>query len=307
MPAFDIHSVPAQTGRIALVTGANTGLGFETAQALASKGAHVILACRNPQKAKQAIQDIRKAVPEAQLEFLQLDLGNLGQIREAAEQFKRQHTQLDLLINNAGVMMPPYQKTTDGFELQLGTNHLGHFLLTGLLLPILNDTPDARIVTVSSLAHRSGEINFTDLQSEKAYSKMKAYAQSKLANLLFTYELKRRMEAQGISTLSLAAHPGISMTDLGRHMPKFLQAISPVLGAMFAQSPKAGAEPTLYAALGEDVENGDYFGPGSRREYRGRAAKVSSTRRSHDEKLARRLWKVSEELTGFSYELPVAS
>ncbi len=301
MADFDIQQVPDQPGKIALVTGANAGLGYETAKALAGKQFKVILACRNEQKGRKAMEEIKREHPKADLEFLKLDLSHMDKVREAATDFLGRFQQLNLLINNAGVMMPPYTVTPDGFELQLATNHLGHFLLTGLLLDTVLATPDSRIVSLSSLAHQQGKIHFEDLQSEKKYSKMGAYAQSKLACLMYAYELQRRLEAHGHQTISVAAHPGIATTELARHFPTFLKIIAPALALFIAQSPKAGAEPTLYAALGSDIEGGDYTGPNSSREFKGRATKVGSTALSKEAGVAKRLWEVSEELSGLKY------
>ncbi|MEM1326898.1 MAG: oxidoreductase [Bacteroidota bacterium] len=301
--AFDINNISSQKGRIAVVTGSNTGLGYETALAIAKKEAKVILACRNKTKAENARREMLKTVPDADIDILLIDLSKLDSVREFAENYQRKYDRLDLLINNAGVMMPPYTKTEEEFELQFGANHLGHFLLTGLLLDVLLKTPNSRVVSLSSLAHKNGEINFDDLQSEEKYSASKAYGQSKLACLMFAYELQRRLEKAGhTNTISVAAHPGVSPTELIRHLPKFLVTVlSATIGKLVTHPPEEGAKPTLMAALNADVEGGDYFGPTGFQEMKGEAGKVDSTDLSKDEQVAERLWQISEELVGFEY------
>ena len=226
----------------------------------------------------------------------ELDLGSLASVRSFSDEFLRQNDRLDMLINNAGVMMPPYEKTTDGFELQFGTNHLGHFALTGLLLPLLLKTEGSRVVNVSSTGHKAGKIIFEDLNSERSYNKMKAYGQSKLANLLFTYEFQRKLEDAGSGTLVTAAHPGWTITNLQRHSSG-LNFLNPVFG----QKSHMGALPTLRAAVDTDVKGSDYFGPGGFMEMQGTPIKVKSNDRSHDTETARQLWEVSEKLTGVVY------
>lgn len=288
--------------RIAIVTGANTGLGYETSLGLSKMGAKVIMACRNMSKAREAKNQILKLVPAANLEVMEIDLSSLSSIRKFAENFKSKFDHLDVLINNAGVMTPPYSKTEDGFELQFGANYLGHFLLTGLLLDIIVKTENSRIVTLSSAVHKNGEINFDDLQSEKTYDRMKAYAQSKLACLMFTYELQRRLEKAGHNqTISVGCHPGIAMTDLSRNMSKFqYYLLKYTLAPFMAQSPKNGALPTLLAATG-DVKGGEYFGPTGFNELKGKPGIVSSSELSKDKQVANKLWEVSEQLVGFEY------
>lgn len=299
---FQLQDAPNQQGRIAIVTGANTGLGYETALGLAQKGATVVLACRDANKSQQAKQKIKKAVPDADIRELELDLGDLRAVREFARAYREQYDGLDLLVNNAGVMMPPYSQTEQGFELQMGVNYLGHFLLTGLLLEELEKKPGARVVTLASNAHKNGDIHFDDLHFEQEYSAWKAYAQSKLACLLFAYELQRRLEQSGSSVISVAAHPGASDTELSRHLPQWAMAAFGWFFRLFlVQSPADGAKPTLYAALGQDIEGGDYTGPDGWGEWKGEAVKVDSTERARDPELARRLWAVSEELVGESY------
>ena len=290
--------IPDQTERIAIVTGANSGIGYETARALARKGAKVILAIRNMDAGSSAVDRIKSETPTTQCKAMHLDLASLASVRSFVEAFQQKHGKLDLLINNAGVMMPPFSKTADGFELQFGTNHLGHFALTGLLLDLILKTPRSRIVTVASMAHRYGEITFDDLNREADYKPMPTYGQSKLANLLFTYELQRKLHGKGTSTIAAAAHPGWTATELQRHAG-FIN----FLNRFLAQTPREGAWPTLYAATEEDVTGSDYYGPGGFYEMRGHPKKVTSNDKSHDAAVADRLWKVSEELTGVRFPL----
>lgn len=293
--------VPDQAGRTAVITGANSGIGFEAARVLAEHSAAVVLACRDSGKARDAAARISAAAPQAAVTVVHLDLASLASIREAAEEIRARHDPLDLLINNAGLMMPPRGVTADGFELQIGTNHLGHFALTGLLLDRLLAQPGSRVVTVSSNGHRTGRINFDDLQSQRRYRRMTAYAQSKLANLMFTYELQRRLAAAGAATAALAAHPGTAFTELTRHMPGPVQYLNQSLGGAFTQSAQMGALPTLRAATDPAARGGQYYGPDGRFEFKGYPRSVKSTARSHDEQAQRRLWQESERLTGVTY------
>jgi NAD(P)-dependent dehydrogenase (short-subunit alcohol dehydrogenase family) len=293
--------IPDQSGRVAIVTGANTGLGFHTAAALADKGAHVVLAVRNLDKGKDAVDKIKADSPNAVVALQQLDLTSLEAIREAAEEIKAAHQRIDLLINNAGVMWTPKDTTKDGFELQFGTNHLGHFTFDGLLLERLLPVEGSRVVTVSSQGHRTGRINFDDLQSERKYGRHAAYAQSKLANLMFTYELQRRLTAKGAPTIAVAAHPGGSNTELTRNVPGVVRAPLEAVWGLVTQGADMGALPTLRAATDPDVQGGQYYGPDGIGEQRGHPKLVESSKRSHDEAVQRRLWEVSEELTGVSY------
>lgn len=292
------NHVPDQRGRVAIVTGANSGIGWDTARVLAQKGERVIMACRNMEKANHAANKIRLLDPAGEVVVMQLDLGDLDSVRAFASAFREQYAQLDLLINNAGVMMPPYGKTAQGFEQQFGINHLGHFALTGLLLNLLTTTSGARIVTVSSGSHNFGIINFDDLNWERGYPAQRAYGQSKLANLLFTYELQSKLAAAGQDTLAVAAHPGWTATNLQQH-----SSIIERLSSLFAQTTAMGALPTLYAAVAPDVRGGEYFGPDGFMEMRGYPTKVGSNQRSHDEAVAKRLWQVSEDLTHVQYQL----
>ena len=292
MTKWTVANAPDQAGRVAVVTGANTGLGYETAAALASRGARVVLAVRNLDKGKAAADLILRRTPGADVSLQELDLTSLASIEDAAEQLRADLAKIDLLINNAGVMMTPKGTTKDGFELQFGTNHLGHFAFTGRLLDRVLAAPGSRVVTVSSIGHRFGRIRFDDLQSERRYSRLGAYGQSKLANLLFTYELQRRLA--GTQTTAAAAHPGGSSSELSRYVPSALQMAFKTL----EQSTEMGALPTLRAAIDPAVTGGEYVGPGGPFELRGYPEAVSSSRRSHDVAVQRRLWTVSEQLTG---------
>lgn len=296
MTAWTTADIPDQTGRTAVITGANTGLGLETARALAARGAHVVIAVRNTDKGVRAADSISGAVS-----VQELDLTSLDSIRAAATQLKADHDKIDLLINNAGVMTTPKGSTKDGFELQFGTNHLGHFALTGLLLDALLDVEGARIVTVSSNGHKlGGAIHFDDLQWERSYSRMGAYSQSKLANLLFTYELQRRLAPRG-KTIAVASHPGTSNTELARNLPSALQpAVSAVTG-LLAQSAADGALPSLRAATDPSVLGGQYYGPDGIAQQKGNPVVVASSAQSYNLDLQRRLWTVSEELTGVTF------
>ncbi len=294
MTKWTSDNIPDQSGKVAIVTGANSGIGYESALALARKGAAVVMACRSLQKANAAAGQIRQTAPAGTVEVMELNLGDLESGRRFAATFQERYDRLDLLINNAGIMHPPYGKTAQGFELQFGVNHLGHFALTGLLLDLLIQTPQSRVVTVSSTSHRFGRIDFEDLNWEKRrYKPNPAYGQSKLANLLFTYELQRKLTAAGLVTLSVAAHPGWTATNLQRNSPMIN-----FLNRFFAQESPMGALPTLFGATAPDVYGGDYFGPGGFMEMQGHPKRVKSNDRSYDEKVAARLWEVSEELTG---------
>jgi NAD(P)-dependent dehydrogenase (short-subunit alcohol dehydrogenase family) len=288
--------IPDQHGRIVVLTGANSGIGLEAAKTLAQAGAHVIMACRDTAKGETAAADIRAATPNAQLEVSKLDLASLDSVRAFAARYP--HERLDLLINNAGLMVPPYGKTADGFELQLGTNHLGHFALTGLLLERLLATPGARVVNVSSTAHKFGRIDFDDLQSERSYRRWRAYGQSKLANLLFTFELERRLRETDSELIALAAHPGYSATNLQfAATPSRVERLgSVVLNRVVAQSAAQGAKPTLYAATAA-LPGGSFVGPDGFQEMRGEPTLVTPTRAARDPETALRLWDVSEQLT----------
>jgi NAD(P)-dependent dehydrogenase (short-subunit alcohol dehydrogenase family) len=294
-----------QSGRIAVVTGATSGLGLETARVLAQNGATVVLAGRDQGKTSAAVGVIRASRPTAVVETADLDLTSLESVRVAAAELTARFPKLDLLINNAGVMMPPYSLTKDGFELQFGTNHLGHFALTGLLMSSLLAVPGSRVVTVSSNGHRAGRMNFADLQSAKHYQKAAAYGRSKLANLMFTYELQRRLAAARAQTIALAAHPGNARTDLTRHLPGVVEAaMSPrfgLLNSWWVQDGSMGALPTLRAATDPDVIGGTYYGPEGPFQFTGYPVVVTSSVRSHNREAQRRLWVESEQLTGVTY------
>ncbi|KXP03644.1 SDR family NAD(P)-dependent oxidoreductase [Tsukamurella pseudospumae] len=298
------NDVPTQAGRVAVVTGANTGLGFETARVLAQKGAEVVLAVRNPDKGAEAVRRIAAAAPCATVRLQRLDLGSLESVREAAAELRESTPRIDLLVNNAGVMYPPKQTTADGFELQFGTNHLGHFAWTAQVLDLLLDVPGSRVVTVASLAHRiRAAIHFDDLQWERSYERVAAYGQSKLANLLFHYELQRRLEARASGergTVAVAAHPGIADTELVRNLPKALQ-FAQVAAPLFSHDAAHGALAQLRAATDPSVLGGQYYGPDATGERRGAPRLVTSSAQSLDLDLQRRLWAVSEELTGVSF------
>lgn len=286
--------------KIAIITGANTGLGLETTKAFAKRNIEVVMACRNESKAEKAKAEILNEVPKAQLKILKLDLSSLDAVRSFAEKFKSEYDRLDILVNNAGLMIPPYGKTKDGFELQFGINYLGHFLLTGLLLEPLKNAAEARVVSLSSLAHKWGDIYFEDLQFQKNYDKQKAYGQSKLACFMFAYELDRRLKAQELLVKSLAAHPGLSRTNLFRHLTGMMKLLTPFVYP-FTQSAKSGAQPQIKAALDEKLAGGDYLGPSGFQEYSGKPKVVGSNAISNDKEKAKRLWEISEELCNFQY------
>ena len=281
-----------------MVTGANSGIGFETARVLAEHGATVILACRDLARGEAAAARISGPGP---VELQRLDLGSLASVRAAASELHERHQRLDLLINNAGLMMPPYGTTSDGFELQFGINHLGHFALTGLLLDLLLPTAGSRVVTVSSNMHRAGRLNVAGLQSARRYRRTAAYGQSKLANLMFSYELQRRLAAAGARTSALAAHPGTAITALTRYFPPAVDRAYHAMGQPIAQQPQSGALPTLRAATDPAARGGEYYGPDGWLQFKGYPHRVSSSARSHDEQAQRRLWQESERLTGVRY------
>jgi NAD(P)-dependent dehydrogenase (short-subunit alcohol dehydrogenase family) len=300
--------LPSQTGKLALITGANSGIGFHAAKQLAAKGCAVILACRDTQKAASARDRILAEYPNAVLEILALDLAGLASVRSAASTFLAAGRSLDLLINNAGVMaFPDRRLTSDGFEMQFGTNHLGHFALTGLLLPALLAAPAARIVTVSSIAHKGGSIRFNDLRWDRDYKPWPAYRQSKLANLLFGFELERRLEHAHARARSILVHPGVSSTNLFAAGPGqgggLLAKIIPVFITLVSQSEAQGALPTLYGAASPEAQGGHYYGPHGWREMRGYPVEVKAEPQAYDEAAAARLWQISEDLTGVTYSL----
>ena len=299
---FTAADVLDQSSKTFLITGANTGIGFETARVLAERGARVLLGCRSRTRAEDAVARITDTRSNADVAIVDLDLGDLDSIRRAAERVA-QEPRLDGLIANAGVMYAAKRVTEDGFEAVLGVNHLGHFAITGLLLPALERTSDARIVVTSSQAHRLGRIDFDDIDAVRSYSVRRRYNQSKLANLLFMYELDRRLRARRASTIATAAHPGGAMTELTRHLSGFVRrGAMPLLGPFF-NSVAEGAWPTLAAATHPDVESGQYFGPDGLYEMSGKAQQVDSSRRSKEPDLAARLWDLSIEMTGVDPEV----
>ncbi|WP_256487757.1 oxidoreductase [Haladaptatus sp. AB618] len=303
-------NMPDQSGRTVIITGANSGLGLEATKAFARKGGHVVMACRSLDRANRARRKIESMVSDASLTVLELDLASQASIRQFGTEFESEFDRLDVLLNNAGIMMTPYSMTEDGFERQLGVNHLGHFALTGLLLDHLVETDgETRVVTQSSIAHKSGsgEIHFDDLNGKQSYSRFEAYAQSKLANLLFTYELDRRLRAVGADTIAVAAHPGSSATELASGDTEMdtsviQQIVRKFVNTFMTQSAVAGALPALYAATAANVDGGHYIGPGGLLEMRGNPTHVVSNATSYDHATARRLWEVSEELTGVTFE-----
>jgi len=296
MAGFTAADIPDQTGKTFFITGANTGIGFELARALAGKNARVIIGCRSEAKAQQAKNDIEAEYKNADIDVVSLDLSDLTSIKTAAEKIQKE-ARLDVLINNAGIMVPPYELTKDGFESQFGVNHLGPFVLSNLLLDKLNETHGSRIVSTASIAHKYGEIIFDDINAEKKYSATKRYAMSKLANLYFGYELQRRLIKAQHNTVSVVAHPGVADTELVRYLPSFLTFTMPIFKPLF-NSAAQGAWPTLCAATKADVQGGEYYGPKGWREISGPAVVVKSNRLSQDQEIAERLWNVSLEMTG---------
>lgn len=297
-------NMPDLSGKTIIVTGGNSGLGYESVKAFAKKGAEVILASRSLEKGEQARKEIRSEIQEGKIHVMQLDLGDLESIRAFVKEFNKKFTKLDVLLNNAGIMMTPYFKTKDGFEGQFGINHLGHYALTGLLMDLLQSTPGARIVNVSSGAHRNGVMDFKNLQFEggRGYSPIKAYGRSKISNLLFTYELQRKLDAANLDMMAVAAHPGVAMTNLARHLEnKFLfKLLSPLFKRM-AQNPAMGALPQIRASVDPDVKGAEYYGPDGKREWKGDPVVVKSNEASHNLQDAAKLWEHSEKLTGVKF------
>lgn len=296
---WDSRNIPDQNDRIIIVTGSSSGLGFEDARILANKNAKVIVAVRNLEKGNNAVKKIKAQNNNADVIAMQLDLADLKSVAQFVKNFTEKFGRLDILINNAGVMIPPYSKTKDGFELQFGTNHLGHFALTAQLLPLLSSAKNPRIVNVSSNAHKMGNLDFDDLNwTNRQYKAWNAYGNSKIANLYFTYELKRRLNSAGKNIVVAAAHPGWTATELQRN-----SGLIESLNGLFAQKPQMGALPTLYAATANNVKSGDYFGPSGWQEWRGYPKKVESNKLSHDQKIAEKLWLVSEKLTNVKFNI----
>jgi len=292
------ENIPDQSGRVVIVTGANSGIGFEAAKALAEKNAEIIFAVRNQSKGDAAVAQLQAEYPKAKLSVRILDIANLASVKDFAEQFHQDYNQLDLLINNAGIMVPPYGKTVDGFESQMGTNHMGHFALTAQLYDLLKSTPNSRIVNVSSNAHSMGKLKLDDLAWEnRKYLPWKAYGDSKLANLYFTYELSRKIEAAGQSVMVTAAHPGLTSSNLAKG------AAIRFFNSIFAQDGPMGALPTLMAAIEPSAKTGNYFGPSGMSEWRGYPKQVFSNKLSHDVDIAAKLWTISEEQTGVKFQV----
>lgn len=288
-------------GKRIIITGANSGIGLEAAKALSKKGAEVILAVRNKQKGQSSVESIQKEIPQASLKVMKLDLADLASVREFAKEFSNQFHSLDVLINNAGVMVPPYQQTKDGFELQFGTNYLGHFALTGLLLPLLKNTANSRIVSLSSIAHRGGSIFFDNLDGTKGYKAMMFYRQSKLATLLFAKELDQRLKQHGIPIISLACHPGISTTNLFKIGKKDVPAYLKSLMNLFLQPANMGALPTIYAATETSLTGGEYIGPDGKGNRKGNPVIEIPASGVYNAETMKKLWDVSEALTGVTF------
>lgn len=304
MHRWTAKDMPDQHDRVVVITGANSGVGYESALAFAKKGARVVMAVRSTEKGERARQDILKIVPTATLDIVPLNLGSLKSVHDFADALTSCYDRLDILMNNAGIMVPPYGKTADGFETQFGTNHLGHFALTGLLLPILLKTPDSRIVNVSSSAYALGRMDFDNLQAEKGYRPPAAYSQSKLANVLFTLELQRKLEAAGAATISVVSQPGYARTNLQNNPHPFSlmdYTVYPLLRRFMSQPAELGAESQLYAATAPDVRGGDFYEP--RLLLTGRVVKRDIMAHGKNEADAARLWQVSEQLTGVRYSI----
>jgi NAD(P)-dependent dehydrogenase (short-subunit alcohol dehydrogenase family) len=289
-------------GNTAIITGANSGIGLETVKDFVQKGAHVVMAVRSLEKGKHARDKIQQIHSQAEIGVMKLDLANLESIRVFAKNFASTYGFLNLLINNAGVMIPPHSKTKDGFELQFGSNHLGHFALTGLLLPLLKKTPESRVVTVSSLAHKGSKIFFDNLNGDKGYKAMQFYGQSKLANLLFAQELDNKLKQHGLPTKSLACHPGISSTNLfkfgKKDAPKFFKGLMD----RFLQPAEMGALPTIYAATEPSLTGGEYIGPDGKGRRRGYPELDTPHPAANDEETSKKLWELSEKLTGVTFD-----
>ena len=297
MDKWNLAKVPSQAGKIAIVTGANSGIGYHTVLGLVKKDFEVIMACRDLNKAEEAKTKILHLYPSAKIRTIMLDLCNLEEVRKFVDVFKTQFTHLDLLINNAGIMMSPYKVTKDGFENQLATNYIGHFALTGLLLPLLTNTSGSRIVSLSSLSFKWAQIQFDDLHAKKVYSRRTAYGQSKRACLMFAFELQRRLSAFNYNTVSIAAHPGLSKTNLDQYFPSLIRP----LGSLFLQPAHMGALPVLFAALSKDIKGGEFIGPDGFKQLRGFPIKVEADSNANNIEIAQNLWTVSQELTDVFY------
>ena len=297
MNKWSIDQVPSQLGKVAIVTGANSGIGYQVTLGLIKKDFEVIMACRNIQKAEEAKVKILKIHPHAKINPMKIDMSSLDEVKKFADQFQTQYQNLHLLINNAGIMMSPYKVSEDGFENQFATNYIGHFALTGLLLPILTSTSDSRIISLSSLSYKWSEILFDDFHFKNGYSKTKAYGQSKRACLMFAFELQRRLTAAGYDTLSVAAHPGLSKTNLDQYYPVLIRP----LGNLFLQPAAKGALPILFASLEKDLKGGEFIGPDGFQQMRGYPTKVEADEYSNNKEIAIRLWSESEKMTNVFY------
>jgi NAD(P)-dependent dehydrogenase (short-subunit alcohol dehydrogenase family) len=300
---WTFDNIPDLTGKVIIVTGGNSGLGYEAVKMFSRKNAEVILASRNLERGEKAKETIKAEFPHVNIKVMKLDLADLGSVHDFANNFKKDHEKLDILLNNAGIMWCPYNKTKDGFESQMGTNHFGHFALTGLLLDLLKKTKGARVVNVSSLGHRNGEMNFDNLLFENGdYKPNQAYYNSKLANLLFTYELQRKFEKHNLDIISVAAHPGGSNTNLPRYADKkiWFRILKPLLLPLM-QSAEMGTLPEVRASVDSIVKGSEYYGPGGRREFKGYPVRVESNGASHNKEDAEKLWEVSERLTNIKY------
>ncbi len=300
---FSIEKIPSQKGRVAIVTGANNGIGFETTLAMAKYGFTVVMACRSMDKANKAKAEILRMVPDAKLEVLQLDLSDLSSVRSFAEAFKANFGQLDVLINNAGILVYSGKKNKEGIELQFATNHLGHFLLTNLLFDLIPDREESRIVALSSLAHKNAQIHFDDLNCEKTGDKDAAYGQSKLANLMFADELNRRLKNADKKIKALAVHPGGSESGLFDEMPRLMYYTFKILSPFILNSTSSAAKPSLFAALSPEVQGGEYFGPQGFNEFKGRVGFAKRSDYSKRGNIAERLWRLSEEMTNQDFSI----
>ena len=297
MNRWSIDQIPSQLGKVAIVTGANSGIGYEVTLGLVKKDVEVIMACRNMQKAEEAKAKILHVCPKAKINPMKVDISSLNEVKKFADQFQRNYQKLNFLINNAGIMMSPYKVTEDSFENQFATNYVGHFALTGLLLPMLTSSLGSRLVTLSSLSYKWSEIQFDDFHASKGYSKTKAYGQSKRACLMFAFELQRRLSAAGYDTLSVAAHPGLAKTNLDQYYPFLIRP----LGSFFLQPAAKGALPILYAALDKNLKGGEFIGPDGFQQMRGNPIRVDADGYSNNKKVAERLWSESEKMTNVFY------
>lgn len=296
MRRWTTDNIPDQSGKVIIVTGSNSGIGYEAVKVLAKKRGHLIMACRSKERGEKAMSKLQAEISNSKIELRILDLADLDSVSDFATNFLIDFDRLDILINNAGVMMTPNSKTVQGIELQFGVNFVGHFALTGLLFNLLSTTNGSRVVNLSSLAHRNGKIDFDNLKSEKSYERLKAYNRSKLADLIFSLELQRRIEANNLDIISTAAHPGMTKTELNRH-----SSLMTFLSNIFTQSAEMGVLPTLRAAFDQNIKGGEYFGPSKLFEAFGHPVKAIISKDARDIAVAKRLWEVGEELSGVKY------